>query len=193
MDEPGLSAPFRQPLPVKNRALTRFRADLAGAARRTGGFTYLTILFIVAIMGVGLALAGQMWQTARLREREAELLHIGNEYRKAIERYYLSGPRQYPRNLSDLIKDPRQPGTVRYLRKLYSDPVSGKDEWGLVKAADGGIAGVHSTSEEKPLKSGGFAVRDKEFEGKERYSDWQFIYAPAIAPGKPGAKPTAGS
>jgi type II secretory pathway pseudopilin PulG len=160
-------------------------------AKRSGGFTYLTVLFIVAIMGVGLALAGHVWQTLKLRENEAELLHVGNEYRKAIERYYVSGPRQYPRELKDLLKDPRQPGTVRYLRKLYPDPVTGKDEWGLVKAPDGGVAGVFSTSEAKPLKSGGFAVRDKEFEGREKYSDWKFSYAPAIAPGAPPAAPGA--
>jgi type II secretory pathway pseudopilin PulG len=156
---------------------------------KSRGFTYLTILFMVALMGVGLALTGQVWHTAALREREAELLQVGNEYRKAIERYYLSGQRQYPRTLAELLKDPRQPGTVRYLRKLYPDPVSGKDEWGLVKAPDGGIAGVHSTSEAMPLKSGGFAVRDKEFEGKTKYSDWKFIYSPATAPDvKPPAK-----
>jgi type II secretory pathway pseudopilin PulG len=161
--------------------------------RRHSGFTYLTVLFIVAMMGIGLALAGHVWQTMTLREREADLLHVGNEYRKAIERYYLSGPRQYPRNLTDLLKDPRQPGTVRYLRKLYPDPVTGKDEWGTVKAPDGGIAGVFSTSEDKPLKSGGFVVRDKEFEGKEKYSDWKFSYAPTIAPGTPGAPGAPGA
>jgi type II secretory pathway pseudopilin PulG len=150
--------------------------------RHARGFTYLTILFVVAIMGIGLALVGQMWQTAAVREREAELLHVGNEYRKAIERYYLSGPRQYPRNLADLLKDPRQPGTVRYLRKLYPDPVSGKDEWGLVTAPDGGIGGVYSTSENAPLKSGGFAVRDRGFEGKTKYSEWKFVFIPAQEP-----------
>jgi type II secretory pathway pseudopilin PulG len=160
--------------------------------RSSGGFTYLTILFVVAMMSVGLALVGKMWETAALREREADLLHFGNEYRKAIERYYLSGARQYPRELTDLLKDPRQPGTVRYLRKLYPDPVSGKDEWGIVKAPDGGIAGVYSTSEQKPLKSGGFAVRDKEFEAKAKYSEWKFTYAPAATPGAtPPAKPAA--
>lgn len=142
------------------------------------GFTYLTILFVVAVMGVGLALVGTMWNTSAKREREAELLQIGGEYRKAIERYYLSGPRQYPRALSDLVQDPRQPGVVRHLRKLYADPVSGKSDWGLVRADDGGIAGVYSLSEETPLKSGGFAVRDAAFEGKAKYSEWQFIAAP---------------
>jgi type II secretory pathway pseudopilin PulG len=170
--------------------LIRGAARSAGGFRRSRGFTYLTVLFMVAMMGVGLALVGHVWQTVAVREREAELLQVGNEYRKAIERYYISGPSQYPRELADLLKDPRQPGTVRYLRKLYPDPLTGKDEWGIVKAPDGGIAGVFSTSEAKPLKSGGFAVRDKEFEGREKYSDWKFSYAPAVVPAAaPGANP----
>jgi type II secretory pathway pseudopilin PulG len=140
-----------------------------------------------------------VWHTANAREKEAELLFIGNEYRKAIERYYLSGPqRQYPKNLSDLIRDPRQPGIVRHLRRLYPDPITGKDEWGLVKSADGGFAGIHSLSEDAPLKTAGFAVRDASFEGKTKYSEWQFAFAPAQAAAAkpkpaaaPGAKPGA--
>jgi type II secretory pathway pseudopilin PulG len=158
------------------------------------GFTYLTILFMVAIMSGGLALVGEVWHTSAAREKEAELLHVGNEYRKAIERYYLSGSgvRQYPKNLADLVKDPRQPGTVRHLRRLYPDPITGSDEWGLVKSADGGFAGVYSRSEAAPLKIAGFAVRDATFEGKSKYSDWQFVFAPPAAPAaKPGAKPEA--
>ena len=157
------------------------------------GFTYITVLFLVAMMSGALALIGEVWHTSNLREKEADLLHIGNEYRNAVARYYLSGPqRQYPRNLSDLIKDPRQPGTVRYLRRIYPDPMTGKEEWGLVKSADGGFAGVHSLSDASPLKTGGFAVRDAAFEGKAKYSDWQFVFAPAQAPAaKPAAKPAA--
>jgi type II secretory pathway pseudopilin PulG len=155
---------------------------------RSRGFTYLTILFAIAILSTGLALIGEVWHTSAMREKEAELLQIGDEYRKAIERYYLSGPRIYPRSLSDLIRDPRQPGTVRHLRKLYPDPITGGTEWGLVKSADGGIAGVHTLSEEKPLKSSGFRVRDAAFEGSARYSDWKFIYAPQAAAAGP-AKP----
>jgi type II secretory pathway pseudopilin PulG len=160
---------------------------------KQGGFTYLTILFMIAIMSGGLALAGEVWNTSAMREKEAELLHVGNEYRKAIERYYLSGStRQYPKNLADLLKDPRQPGTVRHLRRLYPDPITGKEEWGLVKSADGGFAGVYSLSEAAPLKTAGFAVRDATFEGKTKYADWQFVYAPVAAAAKPAApKPAA--
>ena len=157
--------------------------------RRERGFTYVTVLFLVAMMAGGLALAGEVWHTSAMREKEADLLHVGNEYRKAIERYYVSGPKQYPKSLADLVKDPRLPGTVRHLRRLYPDPITGKDEWGLVKSNDGGIAGVYSTSEAAPLKTGGFAVRDASFEGKAKYADWQFVYAPQAAAPAPSAKP----
>jgi type II secretory pathway pseudopilin PulG len=159
--------------------------------RQESGFTYVTVLFLVAMMSTGLALIGEVWETGSAREKEAELLHIGNEYRKAIERYYLSGPKQYPKDLAHLVKDPRQPGTVRHLRRLYPDPITGKDEWGLVKSADGGFAGVHSLSEAPPLKVAGFAVRDASFEGKSKYSDWQFVFAPAAAPNAKPPPPAA--
>jgi len=152
---------------------------LVARACRCRGFTYLTILFVVAIMGAGLALVGEVWHTVAVREREAELLYVGNQYRKAIERYYLSGPRQYPREISDLLKDPRRPGTERYLRQLYPDPLTGKAEWGIVKGPDSGIMGVHSLSTEKAFKSAKFRPRDAAFEGAEKYSDWKFVYVPA--------------
>lgn len=160
--------------------------------KRAAGFTYMTILFVVAIMGAGLALVGEVWHTAAMREKEAELLYAGNQYRKAIERYYLSGPQQYPRSLSDLLKDPRKAGTERYLRKLYPDPITGGNEWGLSKAPDGGVMGVYSLSAQKPLKSANFRARDNELTGASVYSDWKFIFAPAPQPApKPAVKPPA--
>jgi len=158
--------------------------------RASGGFTYLTVLFIVALIAGGLALVGEVWETAAKRDKEADLLFIGNQYRIAITRYYLAGLNQYPRSLDDLLKDPRQPGTVRYLRRVYTDPFTGKAEWGTVKAPDGGIAGVYSLSELKPLKSANFRLRDAGFESAQRYADWKFVYTP-IAVQSPGPKPAA--
>lgn len=158
------------------------------------GYTYLTVLFAVAIMGVGLALTGEVWRTAAMRDKEAELLFVGNQFRQAIGRYYLSGPRQYPRSLSDLLKDPRRPGTERYLRRLYADPITGGNEWGLVKAPDGGIMGVHSLSPAAPIKTAGFAARDRHLEGAAQYLEWRFVYEPGPAgtagpaPGQPSPR-----
>lgn len=160
------------------------------AAGRQNGFTYIGVLFAVAMLGAGLALTGEVWHTSALREKEAELLRAGDEYRRAIERYYLGGPRQYPRALADLLRDPRQPGIVRHLRRLYPDPVTGGDAWGLVMAPEGGIMGVHSLAEGRPLKTAGFRPRDAAFERATRYSDWRFVYVPAQGgPIKPPAAP----
>jgi type II secretory pathway pseudopilin PulG len=161
--------------------------------KRCRGFTYLTVLFMVAILAGGLAMIGEVWHTAAKREKEAELLFAGNQYRKAIERYYLLGPqRQYPRSLEELVKDPRKPTTERYLRKLYLDPMTGK-EFDLIKAPDGGIVGVRSSSEDAPLKIAGFKARDPGFESAQKYSDWRFIHVAPKPPAatKPAAKPAA--
>ncbi len=158
--------------------------------RRAAGFTYLSILFIVAIMGAGLALVSEVWHTAAMRDKEAELLFVGDQYRKAIERYYLAGRNQYPRTLEALLEDPRLPGTERYLRKLYPDPMTGKD-WVLVRSADDGIMGVRSASAEQPFKAANFRPREAGFAGARTYSDWAFVFTPAQAPGKPAAKPPA--
>ena len=153
------------------------------AATRQRGFTYLTVLFIVAILLGGLAMVGEVWETSAKREKEADLLFVGNQYRRAIARFYEGTPggvKRYPRTLEELLKDPRQPSTQRFLRRLYPDPF-GAAEWGIVKAPDGGVAGVYSLSEEKPLKTANFRLRDAGFDGAQRYADWKFIYSPAAA------------
>src|SRR3954466_3005027 len=118
---------------------------------RSRGFTYMTVLFIVAVISAGLALVGEVWETAAKREKETELLFVGNEYRKAITRYYLAEQNQYPRAVEDLMKDPRQPGTVRSAARNYTDPITGKPQWGIVKAPDGGIADSSFLSDVIPL------------------------------------------
>jgi type II secretory pathway pseudopilin PulG len=158
--------------PIAKRATTIER-------RTSAGFTYLMAIFIVALMGAGYATVGEMWQTVAAREREAELLHVGNQYRRAIERFYLSGPKRYPRTLEELLKDPRTPTTQRHLRQLYPDPITGKP-WALVKAPDGGVMGVYSLSEDVPLKKTNFKLRDRDFGAAKTYADWKFIYTPAL-------------
>ncbi len=163
--------------------------------RAQRGFTYLTALFMVAVLSGGLALAGEAWNTSAKRQKELELLFIGHQYRRAIERYYESTPgvKRYPRALQELLADPRQPSRPRHLRRLYADPF-GNSEWGLVKAPDGGISGVYSLSEEAPLKTGNFRLRDAGFESAKRYADWKFVYSPAAAgsaPARPASRPPA--
>jgi hypothetical protein len=149
-------------------------------------------MFVIAILLGGLAIVGEVWETSARREKETELLFIGNQYRRAIGLFYEATPgtvKRYPRELADLVQDPRQPGAQRHIRKLFPDPMTGK-EWQVVRGADGGIQGVHSASEAAPLKIAGFRVRDASFEGAQKYADWKFIHTPAAT--KPAAtKPPA--
>ena len=67
---------------------------------------------------------------------------------------------------------------VRHLRKLYRDPITGEEEWGLVEAPGGGVMGVYSRSEDAPVKSGNFSPKNQEFNDQPRYSDWKFVHSP---------------
>jgi len=161
----------------------------AGSQR---GFTYIWVLLAVVALGGGLAAYGESWSHGMQREKEAELLFIGNEYRRAIAQYYDNTPagyRRYPERLEDLLKDERFAFTRRYLRRLYRDPVTGA-AWGIVKAPEGGIMGVYSQSSEAPAKTANFRKDDQEFSKAERYSEWRFVFSPP-PPAAPGAAPAA--
>lgn len=154
------------------------RPTRTGSAVRQRGFTYLGLMLIVASMGAALAATAQVWATVVQREKEVELLFIGEEFRKALKGFAAAARNSNehaPRTLNDLIKDPRHPDTRRYLRKLYIDPMTGKTEWGLQKDVRGGIVGVFSLSEAKPRKVAEFSARDRDFEGKNKYSEWIFL------------------
>lgn len=151
------------------------------AGFRQTGFTYLGLLFFIAIMGTVLASTGMVWHTMNMREKELELLFVGDQIRNAIQLYYDKTPgtvKQYPRSLEDLLKDKRYVTTQRYLRKIYLDPITSKPEWGLVVAPSGGISGVYSLSEMAPIKTGNFNASDMAFDGQKKYSDWKFTYTP---------------
>jgi len=151
---------------------------------RMRGFTFLGLMMIIAIMGVVLLSVGEVWHFAQKRNKELELLFVGDQYRRAIKTYYDHTPsssrQTYPMNLEELLKDPRYPTTHRYLRRIYPDPITGASEWGVLRDPNGGIIGVYSLSDEMPAKQGGFRLAEREFEGKTKYSEWYFKYVPPI-------------
>lgn len=146
------------------------------------GFTYLTVLFTIAIAGIALAEVFINWTQDSQREKERQLLFVGNQFRQAIALYYERTPgavRRYPEKLEDMLTDERYNPPQHYLRKLYRDPITGQDRWGLVMAPEGGIMGVHSLSNAQPVKVAGFGYLDRSLEGAGKYSEWVFSYAPS--------------
>jgi type II secretory pathway pseudopilin PulG len=162
------------------------------ARREFGGFTYLFVLLLVALLAGVLAAAGTRWGTIDQRTREAELLRAGSTIRDAIGAYYQSTPgtvKRFPPSLDSLLLDSRYLGIRRHLRKIPYDPFSRDKSWGLVSAPDGGLMGVYSQSEKVPFKTENFAVADSTFSGASHYSDWHFVYAPPSLPALPAPTP----
>ena len=94
---------------------------------RTGqaGFTYLGLMIAVAVLGVVLAGAGVVWRTSQQREREKELLYIGNEIESAIAGYFdeLAQTREMLDSRYDGIRSGKVkliPGDVAYASLMES-------------------------------------------------------------------------
>lgn len=188
--------------------------------RSQAGLTYLATIVMVVILGIMLSQGAQYWSTRMQREREVELIFRGTQIRDALRRWYgfkppstnsngvqtpasdgsLTGAVKRPPlpDLKTLLSDPSQAGRVRLLRPSnLVDPITGK-EWAVVKDASQRIVGVASTSEKPPLKQANFPLDldPQDFEGKKKYSEWQFIYNHYPKPGAAGTVkglPTTGA
>jgi type II secretory pathway pseudopilin PulG len=158
------------------------------------GFTLAGALILIAVLGAGMAAYGEIASHAMQREKEQELLFVGNQFRQAIRGYYEQTPgaaKRFPQKLEDLLLDKRHPVPVRHLRRLYPDPMTGKADWAPIEAPEGGIMGVHSASQAATLKTWGFAARDRVLEGAASYSQWHFSYAPlGASPLQQGSRKT---
>jgi type II secretory pathway pseudopilin PulG len=164
------------------------RKTLVNQRRREAdcrGVVLLALLLTLALGGIALMAAVDVWWLSRQREREQELLFVGDQYRQAIQRYYFGAPpgtpRVLPASLEDLLEDDRYPVPVRHLRRLYRDPVTGSDEWGVLHLGDR-VAGVHSLSDREPVKQAEFAAGYRHFEGLKAYREWLFAVS---ASGRP--------
>jgi len=154
------------------------------------------VLILLAVLSAGLAGVGTMWHTQAQREREEELLFIGEQFRTALRSYVQGSPagaKRFPNSLEELLQDRRQPTTVRHLRRIFVDPMTRRAEWGLLRQPDGGIRGVYSLSTGRPFRTddlpGGLT-------GGATYAEWKFAVddaapVPAAAVAVTGAVPAS--
>jgi type II secretory pathway pseudopilin PulG len=109
------------------------------------GYILLTLLLVVALMGIFALAASQLMkiQFEIQRDQEQEMIHRGVQYSRAIRGYYKKFGR-YPTKLEDLDNT----NNLRYLRKHYKDPLNKNKDFKLLHFGDpgvtlaGGIAGA---------------------------------------------------
>ncbi|USX25485.1 type II secretion system GspH family protein [Oxalobacteraceae bacterium OTU3CINTB1] len=146
--------------------------------RRNGGFTYLSLIILVAIIGLVSASALKLGSVLQRSRAEQELLDIGAAFSDALQSYANATPAGFPPqppSLKELLKDPRFPTVRRHLRKVFVDPMTGKAEWGITYLGDkAGVLAVYSLSDAKPVKIGNFPQRFQGLAGKQKISEWRF-------------------
>src|SRR5271165_6330283 len=86
------------------------------------GYILLVLILAVALLTIAaVAVAPSIVFEAR-RDREEELIHRGVQYSRAIQHYYKKFKR-YPTRIEDL----ESTNNLRFLRRRYKDPITGKD------------------------------------------------------------------
>jgi type II secretory pathway pseudopilin PulG len=88
------------------------------------GYVLLAILFALTLLIIGLAAAAPSVATALKRTKEDELVRRGQQYSLAIRRFYKKFGR-YPSDIDQL----ESTNNIRFLRRRYLDPLTGKDDW----------------------------------------------------------------
>ena len=117
-------------------ALLPETARLKISVLNQNGFTFLTAIFMVMIIGIMLGLTGQSWRSIMKREREKELIFRGSQIKEAIENwhnpnYTVNGVKWNAGNtlteLKDLLKNPNSLTALRYLPQSYETELDDKD------------------------------------------------------------------
>ena len=146
------------------------------AGKTQAGFVYVGLLLFTALTGGALVAFSEIASHTAQREKEAELLFRGGQYRQAIAEYHRAR-QSYPKSLEQLLGDKDSTMPVRHLRRLYPDPITG-GAFALIEAPEGGVMGVHSPSTEAPIKTGNFSKANQSFTGAVAYADWKFFHSP---------------
>jgi type II secretory pathway pseudopilin PulG len=144
----------------------------------SAGFTYVWVLATLAVVSVGLAAMGTMHSAQAEREREQDLLRIGTLYAQVVASYHRVSPgseKRYPPSIEALLLDTRFVGTVRHLRKAYTDPLQPGHPLVAVLGPDGTVRGVHSTSQSQPLRQQPLDLGVTRLPAATQYSQWLFV------------------
>src|ERR1039457_4761394 len=154
------------------------------------GYTLVALMVGLTVMSILIAAVLPMASAESQRDKEAELIFRGFQYAEGI-RTFRKRYGRYPNTLKEMFE--MRPRT---LRKLWKDPMTNSDKWGLITLAGaplttpgGGMAptpaptptpgglGNPGTAPPGPIM-GVYSTSKKKgyrlFSGRENYNEWQF-------------------
>jgi type II secretory pathway pseudopilin PulG len=99
--------------------------------RRAGdpeaGFVMLMVFVMAAVLAIMLYMELPRVSFEAQRNKEELLIERGEQYKRAIQLYFRKF-RKYPTSMEQL----ESTNNLRFLRRRYLDPLTGKDEWRLI-------------------------------------------------------------
>src|SRR6266446_4940016 len=101
---------------------------------RERGFALLLIFVMAATVAITLYRELPRVAFEAQRNKEELLIERGEQYSRAIQ-LYVRKWKKYPATIEDL----EQTNQIRFLRKRYNDPMTGKGEWRIVHVGPGGV------------------------------------------------------
>lgn len=101
------------------------------AADTEAGFMLVFAILLVALVLIALAVAAPVVARDLQRDKEVESAHRANEYVRAIRLYYRKN-KTYPPSMDAL----ENTNNIRYLRKQYIDPLTGKSDWRIIHVGE---------------------------------------------------------
>jgi len=166
------------------------------------------LLITLAVMFLGMSVATPTWQYLVKDMKEEELIFRGSQIADAIQRFQAKNGNAAPPSLEVLVEG-------RYLRKLYTDPMTKDGEWRLIHLGEA-IGPVQAPGQTRPgttprrpaapsRRSGtrgvlggivGVASTSHEeglrlFNGRSRYDQWVFAVGQPRIVGRTPVGPTA--
>ncbi|HEY3381419.1 MAG TPA: type II secretion system protein [Vicinamibacterales bacterium] len=90
------------------------------------GYAMAALLVMLAIMAVAMTVAMPTWRQLVRREKEAELVFRGEQYKRSIALYQRKYAGAYPPDVDTLLKQ-------KFLRKKYGDPMVETGEFRFVR------------------------------------------------------------
>src|SRR5213593_2279884 len=142
------------------------------------GAILIILMVALTVAAIALGAAVQAWSKTWRRDNEEELIFRANQYVDAIISYRKEHGGQFPLNLQDLYKP--GPRRLRYIRRLYKEPIGKDGKWGLLYLMPGG-QGVYDPKA---------AQKAQEKAAKEWSSGWETAGTGTLAqPQLPGVTP----
>ncbi len=105
---------------------------------------------MVLLLTIALAIAAPKIAESIRRDKEEETIHRGKQYARAIHMYYAKYNR-YPNSIDQLMKT----DNVRFLRKRYKDPMTGKDDWRIIHLGEATVPAMGLFGQQVQMQQNG--------------------------------------